>query len=238
MPWRIISLFLSQVCGFCQALFSTYFQRRLQNLTNRQTNKKHWGGIYSYWNESAQKVDPGEENSSTPPAGTQTHNLLSMSPALYHWVILLPRLVCNVFNIFATHAGLFHNITDANCWTQQLYLRLHSHKCWFLTNRTRNGVKTCCVHFVLLIPFPQIAPIMLCQCSSPVKLSATVKDKHVRTVDSQSHDWQKMLWMFTFSLHMQTPAISQKLFACAALCVTQSRIATESRCGTEKHCGK
>ena len=42
---------------------------------------KGWNG---YENESAQKVDPGEENLPTAPAGTQTHDLSITSLALYH----------------------------------------------------------------------------------------------------------------------------------------------------------
>ena len=34
--------------------------------------------------ESAQKADPGEENSHTTPAWTQTHDLSIMSLAFYH----------------------------------------------------------------------------------------------------------------------------------------------------------
>ena len=34
--------------------------------------------------ESAQKVDRGEDDSATAPAENQTHDLLIMSPALYH----------------------------------------------------------------------------------------------------------------------------------------------------------
>ena len=40
--------------------------------------------------ESAQKVNPGKENSPTAPAGTQTHNLLIKSPVLYYWTIPIP----------------------------------------------------------------------------------------------------------------------------------------------------
>ena len=39
-------------------------------------------GRNGYWNKSAQKVDPGEENSPAAPAGIQTHDLSIMSPAL------------------------------------------------------------------------------------------------------------------------------------------------------------
>ena len=34
--------------------------------------------------ESAQKTDPGEDNSLTAPAGTRARDLSIMSPALYH----------------------------------------------------------------------------------------------------------------------------------------------------------
>ena len=41
--------------------------------------------------ESAQKVDPGEENSLTTPAGTWTNDLLVTSPVLSHWAIFAPQ---------------------------------------------------------------------------------------------------------------------------------------------------
>ena len=41
--------------------------------------------------ESAQKVDPGEENSPTTPAETWTQDLSITSPSLYHWAIPAPQ---------------------------------------------------------------------------------------------------------------------------------------------------
>ena len=43
------------------------------------TGVEVWNG---YQNKSAQKADPGEENSPAAPAGIQTCNLSIMSPAL------------------------------------------------------------------------------------------------------------------------------------------------------------
>ena len=51
------------------------------------------GGGTDTEEESAQKVNSGEENSPAAPAGTRTRNLSITSPALYQQVILAPTLV-------------------------------------------------------------------------------------------------------------------------------------------------
>ena len=75
------------MCGVhtvCLAVTCIFWQ-------NDQDRLVYTGGWNTYQNKSAQKVDPGEENSPTAPSGTRTHNLSIMSPAL-HTTELSPLL--------------------------------------------------------------------------------------------------------------------------------------------------
>ena len=56
-----------------------FFGQNGQDLLRATAVTQGWNG---YQNESAQKVDPREENSPATPAGIQTHNLLITSLAL------------------------------------------------------------------------------------------------------------------------------------------------------------
>ena len=65
----------------CLAVTCTFLQND-QDILVLHATAVTWGWN-RYQNKSAQKVDPGEENSSAAPSGTQTHILSIMSPALH-----------------------------------------------------------------------------------------------------------------------------------------------------------
>ena len=56
-----------------------YFWQNDRDLLRAIAIARRWNG---YRNESAQKVDSGEENSTAAPAGTRTRDFSIMSPAL------------------------------------------------------------------------------------------------------------------------------------------------------------
>ena len=57
-----------------------YFWQNDQDLLRATAVTWGWNRIPKH--ESAQKIDPGEENSPATPAGIRTHNLLITSPVL------------------------------------------------------------------------------------------------------------------------------------------------------------
>jgi len=56
-----------------------HFWQSVRDPSRATTVTQGWNG---YRNESGQKVDPGEENSPTAPAGTRTRDLSVTSPTL------------------------------------------------------------------------------------------------------------------------------------------------------------
>ena len=56
-------------------------------------------------------------------------------------------LARDVFDTFVTHAGLVHDVSDTDCCARRTHSRVFAtSNRLFCTNRTKNGVKNCCVY--------------------------------------------------------------------------------------------
>ena len=79
-PCHFMQSHIHKVYVCLAVTFHLYFWQNDQDLLCATAVTWGWNGIPKY--ESAQKIDPGEENSPAAPAGIQTCNVLITSPVL------------------------------------------------------------------------------------------------------------------------------------------------------------
>ena len=124
------SAYTIQPCTMSCHFMQSYIRRVAEHL-------EEWPGSFTYWGVMdteirAQKVDPGEENSPTAPAGLERKTFQSRVQCSNHWAILAPQVNLlqtggiNADVILTGSAWIFFFRINFLCW---LLFRYSFHPC-------------------------------------------------------------------------------------------------------------